>query len=1460
MLFSRAGRDARVRKLGLMRGRDENQVQLRARLAKLQRGPVDEQTEGGQFSRAASSASVGADAGPTSGNKRRMILHARGKHGQRTHLKDEHDHGDFNPRAHPLWYPGANVEWFRPCHTDRHGRQWCEADAAAVMAAGARGFLTRKRQSAAAAAARRIFESVYAIRIQRCYRVGIARKRRKQVLGGMAETAQMQLKRCARAMVSRKLLGDEISELGAAASKIQRKFRSRRMKGVVRRVLDARLTVYVLILQRAWREHTRWVQWNQHEEERVFKAAAKFKHAFLNLIKAPELAGKGPKAVRELRHKSLEAFHENTDIIGRQRAFRTLKQAKSGGDFGKVVSFRLRDAFRVTAEQVLELHDSGRGELKDPHRLDLIFQDCVTHEQKSLDLSTDPSQGDSQEKLTRWPFGLQGNHGMFRLTALNISHNELVGLPLDFYRLTNLQDLRAHHNKLKVVSSDLSNLQQLKLMWMHNNMLANLPLTISTLTNLNQLSLDHNRLNSLPTSLGFLTQMAQLRVEHNPLQSPPVEILRTVLKPPDLFDFSIVLRYLRHLHSTHSPTVSVNSFGINAFPTVLNPEDSQGGLRHLRTIQLIDNRISEIPKWFYSLTLLTCIRLDDNRINRISSAVRRMTDLNELSLRRNRLKQNGLPVEALLSLTALKILDLNLNLTLSPPAEVLRQDVHQIFRFMTATHAVDKGDDSLHLTDFRLKVFPKANALKHIRNLNLADNVIRDFPMQILTISKLDDLNLSNNLLCDVPAEISRLVQIRRLSLQSNNLTRLPDEVGNLEDLVDLDVSSNQLVALPETMAPQKGKSGGLRYLRQLCASRNKLRTLPRGVSSMASLWKLNLDYNNLDSLPDSFEGLAELKTLSLDANNLRTLPPSIGRLLCLQEFTATKNGFAGMLPSVAKLPNLKRFSLSDNCVRTLPKTLGSMEMLSYLDLERNEMETLAPLHMLKNLEVLKLKRNFIRLIPPEVEKLVKLKEFDISENQLVGIAAELRFLTNLAVLDLSNNQLISLPPCPPQVGPVFGKLISLQKLNVRKNQLCDLPLDFWECTLLTDLNLQGNPWTGNPKLKRIVSPHSLDAGGELIVKIIEGCGLAKMDGRSGMSDPYLTIRLDDGKRVTKFQTPVIQGTLNPKWNQIFRFDLDDNPFDDALEIEVLDWDLETDDDTMGHFSVPLTRELLHSCRCQNAEDGDSGPASVSRHFWYDLKGVDDLGRTAQGRVRIAFEFVPLDGSVQSVRRYMKHIATRGWLDMVEMTQAEQMARHAVKARTPHPLDGEWEHDELRHRDEIRRADDFSDGIKDWLWTLGRERERWEDMEIFYLPPGMINKPWELNKQLFEAQFEDMKGYMRKKEVEDSKNFTARRQRALERAAEKEARRAEYDPEGFFRPENVPNHARVAISRPASGVESGATSARSNSSTGTTAALQRDFSKELMKKDSWDRYSKLELRDDLFEFCRDDFEFENQDP
>jgi len=42
---------------------------------------------------------------------------------------------------------------------------------------------------------------------------------------------------------------------------------------------------------------------------------------------------------------------------------------------------------------------------------------------------------------------------------------------------------------------------------------------------------------------------------------------------------------------------------------------------------------------------------------------------------------------------------------------------------------------------------------------------------------------------------------------------------------------------------------------------------------------------------------------------------------------------------------------------------------------------------------------------------------------------------------------------------------------------------------------------------------------------------------------------------------------------------------------------------------------------------------------------------------------------------------------MAEMSQEEQIRMNSTKVRTHNPLDGEWEHDEARFRDEIRRAD-----------------------------------------------------------------------------------------------------------------------------------------------------------------------------
>lgn len=58
-------------------------------------------------------------------------------------------------------------------------------------------------------------------------------------------------------------------------------------------------------------------------------------------------------------------------------------------------------------------------------------------------------------------FILQGQHGMFGLRTLYMSGHHIVGLPLDLYYLTNLQDLRVNDNRIKRLLPEIRNLSKL---------------------------------------------------------------------------------------------------------------------------------------------------------------------------------------------------------------------------------------------------------------------------------------------------------------------------------------------------------------------------------------------------------------------------------------------------------------------------------------------------------------------------------------------------------------------------------------------------------------------------------------------------------------------------------------------------------------------------------------------------------------------------------------------------------------------------------------------------------------------------------------------------------------------------------------------------------------------------------------------------------------------------------------
>ena len=99
-----------------------------------------------------------------------------------------------------------------------------------------------------------------------------------------------------------------------------------------------------------------------------------------------------------------------------------------------------------------------------------------------------------------------------------------------------------------------------------------------------------------------------------------------------------------------------------------------------------------------------------------------------------------------------------------------------------------------------------------------------------------------------------------------------------------------------------------------------------------------------------------------------------------------------------------------------------------------------------------------------------------------------------------------------------------------------------------------------------------------LSIKVKEAKAIPAADS-NGKSDPYCMLTSGGQKKKTK--------TLEPKWYEDFRFDIDDSQH--VLRFEVFDHDKFSKDDSLGHFELNLktanipigqwtsfTRNLIH--------------------------------------------------------------------------------------------------------------------------------------------------------------------------------------------------------------------------------------------------------------------------------------------
>ena len=95
------------------------------------------------------------------------------------------------------------------------------------------------------------------------------------------------------------------------------------------------------------------------------------------------------------------------------------------------------------------------------------------------------------------------------------------------------------------------------------------------------------------------------------------------------------------------------------------------------------------------------------------------------------------------------------------------------------------------------------------------------------------------------------------------------------------------------------------------------------------------------------------------------------------------------------------------------------------------------------------------------------------------------------------------------------------------------------------------------------INSYGIMEGSYLTVRIIEARNLKPMN-ENNFSDPYAVISIEGQKEETNF----MESTLNPKWDETFKFDIKTGK--EPLEILVLDRDLYSADDFEGKLSLDL--------------------------------------------------------------------------------------------------------------------------------------------------------------------------------------------------------------------------------------------------------------------------------------------------